>query len=308
MWWTKRRCRSSFSFALSLAFSTAGAVGLCTHAFAAACCGGGFAAPALIAGDDRAQATLSTAFTDIRRDVGADGIWRPRAVPETSFTTKAEAAHIFSDRWQAGAALPLLHRRRAEQGSTGLGDATLNLGYEFLPDWDYHPWRPKGLGYLQLTLPTGRSVHEARHRLQLDSRGRGFWAVGAGTLLTKSWGALDAFFQAEAHRAFSRTLASGTQLKPGWGGTAGGGLGASMGDFRLGVASLWTYEQPLDTRNPEQAGALQRFATVTASVHYLASPEWAFTLAYSDQLFLGQPHNTSLARGAGFTVQRRWAR
>lgn len=281
-------------------------------AFAAACCGGGFAAPSLIAGDDAAQITASYGYARVTDDVGLDSLWRRRDGRESTVTYKLEGAHVFADRWQAGLSLPLVSRARAGASEFGLGDIAATLGYEVLPDWDYNPWRPRGLAFLQVTAPTGRAVNESTAIYQLDSRGRGFWALGAGALLTKSYGAWDVFASADAHRSFAKEFANAQafgRLRPGWGGTAGGGGGYNFSQLRLGAALLWTYEDPVDVDgSPSSRGAAQRFATATASVSYLASLEWTATLSYADQTQFGAPFNTSVGRGALLMLQRRWQR
>jgi hypothetical protein len=280
--------------------------------FAAACCGGGFAAPALIVGDDFAKVTASYAYSSVVSDVGADAYWRKLAADESSETLKLDAARVFWDSWQAGLSLPLVRRRKAGQSSTGLGDATASLGYEYLPDWDYNPWRPRGLGYLQLTAPTGKSVDEASAAFQLDSRGRGYWAAGLGTILTKIWGSWDAFVSLEGHRSFSREFRNEQFqgiLHPGYGGAWGLGGGWNASALRLGASLTWSYEDPVGvTGTVTSPGSPQRFATAAVSASYLLSDLWAGTLTYADQTRFGAPTNTTLGRGVTLLVQRRWER
>ncbi len=280
-------------------------------AFAAACCGGGFAAPALIAGDDRAQMTSSLAYTDVVIDnVDAQGVWRTRDDHQKVQTLRLEGATILSDRWQAGLALPIIQRNYSGQIYSGLGDIAANLGYEYLPDWDYNPYRPRGLGYLQITLPTGKSRAESENGL--DSRGQGFWALGVGTLLTKSWKAWDAFLSFEGHRSFEKKFAnsqaSGT-LKPGFGTTFGGGAGYNLSVWRLGLSVLWTYEDPIEMEPASwSAGSVERYATGTLAASYMPNDDWSGTLSYADQTAFGEPVNTSLGRSVNLQVQRRWGR
>lgn len=142
----------------------------------AACCGGGFAIPSLITGDDKAQLTTSYSYSKIHTDVFSNGIWQRRNSTDASTVYKIEGAHIFADRYQAGFSLPIQTRNLdgAQGGSsTGLGDVSGQLGYEYLPDWNYSPWRPRGIGFISLTLPTGKSIYEST--TGLDSRGRGFF-------------------------------------------------------------------------------------------------------------------------------------
>lgn len=289
--------------------------------FAAACCGGGFASPSLIAGDDRAQLTTSASYSELAADVYTNGNWKKRDKTESNETYRIEGAHIFADRFQAGGSLPIIRRERDNETSTGLGDVNVSLGYEYLPDWDYNPWRPKGLGYLQIVVPTGKSIYESNDIYGLDSRGRGLWAFGAGTLLTKIIRKYDTFLSADIHRAFNKSVTtpgsagspgvSGT-AKPGWGGNIGVGAGYNLADYRFGGALTWTYEDAVDfvADDPAQSsnGVLQRFTTASLSASYLASEEWAATATYSDQTLFGSPLNTSLSRTVMLQVQRRWSR
>jgi len=304
MFKTKPACLTAFSL---VALASFGGI-----AKGAACCGGGFAAPSLIVGDDKAQATLSYAHSQVTDDVGTDSLWRKRTAKESGETFKVEAAHLISDQWQLGLSVPVVRRSRLSAESTGLGDLAGTLGYEFLPDWDYNPWRPKGLGYLQVTAPTGKAANEADTAYQLDSRGRGFWAVGLGALFTKTVGALDLFASMDAHRSFGkeyRNAQASGRLDPGYGGNLGLGAGYSFADFRLGASLTWTYEDAVSAEGSVSSkGALQRIATATASGSYLFSRQWAATLNYSDQTKFGSPSNTSLGKAVTFLAQRRWER
>ncbi|MEQ1664119.1 MAG: serine protease spb1 [Bdellovibrionales bacterium] len=290
--------------------------------FAASCCGGGFAAPSLIVGDDQAQITNSISYNHIIDDVGTDSLWHKRKSNEINATIKIEAAHILSgkylsnrflsDRWQLGFSLPIISRSRADQTSSGLGDVAGTIGYEYLPDWDYNPWRPRGLGFLILTLPTGRSVNESETAYQLDSRGRGFLALGAGTILTKIINKWDVFSSIEVHNSFkkkySNSQSSGT-LNPGFGTNFGFGVGYNLDVVRLGSGISWSYEDAVDvTGTSSSSGSAQRFATASISASYLFEHEWATTINYTDQTIVGSPTNTSLSRGVNILVQKRWLR
>lgn len=279
---------------------------------AAACCGTAFGAPALIANDDALQVTLRGSSQVLSREVAANGLWRRPEQPENLRSLRLEAATIFADRWQTGWIVPITERRLRGRSSAGLGDLSANLGYELITDWDYNPWRPRGLIYLQALVPTGKPWPLASERSLLDTHGRGFWALGLGFLLNKSWGSIDAFASAEAHRALPRDFATPTfrgRLEPGWGTTIGFGGGYSFAALRLGASITWAYEDPVRLAGPDRAAAsLQRFATVAVDSSYLLAPAWALSLAYLDQTRWGHPLNTSLGRGFALSVQRRWAR
>lgn len=279
--------------------------------WAAACCGGGFAAPALIVGDDKAQFTSSFGVTDVVVDnVDTQGLWRARDEHQKVQTLRFEAATLLTDRWQSGVAFPLIQRNYAGQNSTGVGDVATTLGYEYLPDWNYNPYRPRGLGYVQLTLPTGKSRAESENGI--DSRGQGFWALGVGTLLTKSWMRWDAFLSAEAHRSFAKEFQNSNMkgtLKPGYGTTFGGGFGYNTAAWRFGGSVLWSYEDAI-TIEPAgwSQGSVERYASTSLSGSYIPNDDWTTSLTYVDQTIFGEPVNTSLGRGVTLQLQRRWGR
>lgn len=280
---SERRCALLFSLLL---IGTASNV-----ARAAACCGGGFAAPSLITGDDRAQVTVSVTRARVAADVGADQWWRRREDGLRMDDVRVEGARAFAERWQYGGTLAVSRRGNDFESRTGLGDVGLNLGYEYLPDWTYHPIRPKGLGYARLTVPVGKTAWATGD--PLDARSRGFYALSVGTLLTKFWGRFDGYLSADVHYALPRF-----GLKPGFGNLTGLGGGWSWREFRIGGALIATYESGV--AKPE------RLVTAQASVSYLFGSNWAATLTVSDQTLFGSPTNTSLSRAVMIWGQRRW--
>lgn len=272
-------------------------------AYGAACCGGGFASPSVIAGDERAQATAQLTHSQTAAEVDAQGYWRSRR--ETGEALRFDIAHLLSDRWQAGVSTQVKRRRLSVDSSSGWGDTAMTLAYEVLPDWTYHPIRPKGIGWIQAVTPTGRSVHESRNPLTLDAMGRGFWSFSGGMLFTKSWLPWDAFLSFETHRGLARTF-SENRYRPGWGGSAGGGGGGSLGQARLGIQLTWSWEDPVTVNGV--GGATSRYATLAASGSWMFSDEWAASVLWSDQTIFGSPAQASLGRSVGFQLQRRWLR
>lgn len=281
--------------------------------FAAACCGGGFSTPALITGDDKALITTTYSNSRIDTDVRSSGIWQKRTGDDISQIYKIEGARIYNDLYQFGFSIPVQTRKRSGslgETSTGLSDVALQVGYEFLPDWDYNPWRPKGVGFLTLTLPTGKSVYESDDALGLDSRGRGFWALGIGAAFVKSWGHWDANSSVEVHRSLEKSVRTSQlngKVKPGTGGSIALGSGYNIKNFRIGSAIVWNYEDPIQVENSSEASP-QRYATGSLLASYLLPDNWAGTFSYADQTILGDPTNTSLSKTFSVSIQKRWAR
>ena len=283
------------------------------HAHAAACCGGGSASPSTITSDDLAQVSASFSLSEIVVDnVDSSGFWRRSDVHQTIKTYKLQGARLLSDRWQAGLVFPVMSRERLGEQHSGVGDIAGTLGYEFLPDWNYNPIRPKGIGFLQITLPGGISRYESSIG-GLDSTGNGFLAFSLGSVFTKTWNAIDAVLLIEAHRSFSKNVQTSigqVELDPDFGGDISIGAGYNLGDLRMGGMITWSVEDAVKivSANASSDGSVERYATANLSLSYLFSEQWAGTLTYTDQTWFGDPINTSLGRGGAIQVQRKWTR
>lgn len=315
----KRSSTSPFNkLALRLVICAGAAVLHVPPAFAASCCGGSFAAPTIINGDDRAQLTASFGYTQVAiANVDADGMWYSAGRERNTRTLKLEGAHLLHDRWQAGFSIPVITRSAPHDGSnssSGLGDVATDIAYEFLPDWDYSPYRPKGIGFFTLTLPTGKSKIESEVG-GLDSRGTGFTAVGLGALLSKVLGRWDILVSPEAHRSFEKPIATSQlqgSLQPGFGGSLALGGGYSfLPAWRAGGSLTWVYEDAIALSNAAGTvtmSGLERYATAALTLGHVDGEEWAETITFTDQTLFGAPVNTSLGRGIMAQLQRRWGR
>lgn len=281
----------------------------------APCCGAGFTIPSIITSDDKAQLAASYNYARIHADVFTNGDWRRRQEKDVTETYKLEGAHIFNDRYQVGVSVP--YQKRVREGaqadsSAGFGDISFQLGYEYLPDWDYNPFRPKGIGYLSLITPTGRSIYESEDGSGIDARGRGFWGLGLGTVLVKKWGAWDANSNFEAHYSFPKEVNNSTtrgKVIPSYGGSAAVGGGYNWNKFRLGGLLNWFYEGPTDvTGTTPSEGTLKRYAVGSVLGSYLIQENQSLIVSYSDQTLFGSPLNTSLSKSVTIFFQQRWAR
>ncbi|QLY27415.1 serine protease spb1 [Bdellovibrio sp. KM01] len=285
-----------------------------SRAFAASCCGGGFAFPALIMGDDKAQITSSLSYGQVTDDVLPNQKWIKRSDDNHSQTFKIEAATLLTDSIQSGISIPVVSRQIAHENSTGTGDVSLNLGHETFPELSYSRWKPKGLTFLQVTLPTSPSVYDATNVLAADSRGRGFFTVGGGLAFIKAMGTWDLNSSVELHKSFARdftsessggTITATPDLGHSW--TVGGGW--NKGDFRVGTSFTGMYEDAVAISGAQtSSGAVQKNVTWSAMVNYMMGLENAWTLSYADQTLFGTPENSSLSKTVTLSFQTRWQR
>lgn len=276
----------------------------------AACCGGGASAPAMILGDDEMQLTTALSTTEVIIDsVDGNGYWYTGSQHQVVQTIKLEAARLLNDRWQVGASLPLIKRQRGNESSTGLSDLGLTTAYEYLPDWDYNPYRPKGLIAFQLGIPLAKTKLESDTG-GLDSRGLGFLTVGATVVHSKVIGRMDVANLIEIHHGFNKNAQVNNQdltITPGWGGSLTFSGGYSLKDWRFGGGISWNYEDPIKTSGSTSA-AVERYATGSLGITYLPSDHWTANLTYSNQTWFGSPVNTSLGSTLLVSVQHHWLR
>lgn len=261
--------------------------------------------------------TTTYSYSKVDTDVTQDGVWIRRNNDNlNSKILKIDVATIIDDRFQTGVSIPLQTRTETSAStkdeSTGLGDVVALAGYEYLPDWDYNPWRPHGVGFLSLTFPTGKSIQESETATGIDSRGRGFWSAGVGTTLTKNWLTWDANLTIEGHHSFQKAVHNSQidgEISPGNGGTLSLGAGYSVKDLRLGTMLSWNYEDPIKVDGVNSSdGAVERFATGAVMASYVFENNWAGTVSYSDQTLFGDPTRTTLSKSFAVSVQKRWAR
>lgn len=279
-------------------------------ALASACCGGALALPSLITRDEKALLTQSLSVGRVQSDVDARGYWTKKSDTDETLTLKIEGAALLSDRWQSGGSMPIVTRSGSRGSSTNPGDFSAQIGYEFLPEWSYHPWRPRGVGSLTLTAPTVKSIYETND--SSITTGRGFWTLGAGAAFTRAWIKWDSQLTLEAHKSFDRQVSTAGfegRIKPGFGASLSAGAGYHIGQNRVGFAISSNHEDRIDAEGSViSTGSSQRWMTGTLSASHNAGNDWSWTLSYSDQTLLGDPSNTSLSKTWAFALQKRWAR
>lgn len=281
--------------------------------FAASCCGGGFSIPGLILGDDKAQLTNTISSSRVSDEVMSSGKWLQRQDNNRANTFKFEGAARLNTSWQSGFSLPVVHKEAtSSSASSGIGDLSLYAGHESFPELHYSRWKPKGVSFIQLTMPTSPSIFDAEQGNSTSIRGRGFYTLGAGVALQKNWKIWDINFNTEVHRSFSRQISSpiyngDVELIPGWGLSQNWGLGWNHRNLRLGSFISFLYEEPIEIQGSTNSrSALQRVYTLGFTSSYMLTDESAMTFSYSDQALIGTPSNSSLSKTINISYQHRW--
>lgn len=276
--------------------------------------------PSLITGDEQTQVSLSFSSGSVIGDasIGEIPVFRSSSHDESLQILQLSGATLVSDRIQIGASVPLVQRQIRmqgdESGGTHVGDVTVGMGYEFLPEWSYSEWKPRGIGFIQLKLPTGRSVYEITASEPLYW-GRGFYTLSMGAAFVKKWQLWDASISPEIHYSFNRDFQNASQttiVLPGWGGSIAftGGFRPGASDLRVGLTIQPIYEQPKEvvTFSELTRTAQQLVWNTSLSLSLLLNPSLSANLSYSDQTLLGPAINTTLTRTVALALNYSWLR
>lgn len=296
----------------------------CSHSvIAAPCCSSSAAVPSVVSGDDEMQMTFTTARSTVIGDVSDEGrpVFRSADDSEISQTYRLDMARVFDDRYQGGVSLPVVdhevNRLSSHHQSMRFGDIRLTGAYEAMPEWSYSSWKPKGFGFFQLTLPTGRSIYDSQEIGAVDSSGQGFYRFALGGLFTKNRGAWDFYFIPEVHYSFSRTFGNSdggevTRVAPGLGSSiaVGAGFSPHMGNLRIGfrLQPLFSQSKKIDSSLGKSETAKQEVWDTSLEAAYLLTEAWTVLSSYTDQTLLGPARNSTLSRTFSLGVQHRWAR
>jgi hypothetical protein len=297
-------------------------MGCGSSAHAASCCARSPAAPFLIVGDDKAQVNFGISSAHIVGDAAQDGsvAFNSGDISDSIWNYRFDGAVLLSDLFQVGLSVPMVTRSVAAPGvsetSTALGDVRMSLGYEFLPSWSYSAWKPQGFLFSVLSVPTGRSLYESSLPSLADVSGNGFYAVSVGALLIKRWATVDAFFLTEGHYSFNRAFSdAGTvyTVYPGFGASAGGGIGWSPGAGRLRVGvrihpRLDQLESVVYPGTSNRALGYRWTTDMGLDAAFLLATTDTLMLSYTDQTLIGPSQSAPLNRSLVLSYQHRWER
>ncbi len=288
-------------------------------AWAAPCCSSNAAAPSLISGDHATQFTFTTSQSSVIGDAPSSGpaVFRSSSDSEVTRTYRIDYASVISDLYQAGVSLPIVSRNvetnRKTDSATHIGDIRITGTYEFLPEWSYSAWKPKGYAFLQYTLPTGRSIYESRSILAADATGEGFHTITAGALFVKTYRAWDFSAVPEIHRSLNRTFSDtageSVSVAPGMGASLAVGAGYSprMGNLRVGLRLQPVVNASKTVRSTSGVNetGFQKTWNTSLELSYLISDEWSVNSSYTDQTLLGPARNSTLSRTFALGLQMR---
>jgi len=277
--------------------------------FAASCCGGGANFPSLITGDYKSQLVSSLSHSSIigHTNSNKQSVFHSKDNNERSQTLKLTGTLQFSESWQAGLSLPLVRKSFDRPGNfnneSGLGDIELHSAYEFMPEFSYSSWRPRGFFFTSLTLPTAPSINDQDVIFEVErARGQGFFILKSGVSFFKILGNWDFQFLGQIEQPLAKTFETrSSTLKKypglGWSALASFGHSPAGGDFRWGVALAPSSKAAVRNDQDQALSDSQFVWDTTLSLSYLVNFDWSVNFNYTDQTLFGPSKNAT-------TIQR----
>jgi hypothetical protein len=282
---------------------------LSSKVFAAACCGGGAGQANILTEDYQARfsiAGMNSAVTHSADNQG-DISKRLNGDKEVVETISLSGSYMISDYWQVGAVLPYTVTSREKgllsERSKSTGDFKFNVGFEFMPEFSFSLWKPRGFLFIEQTVPTTRSIHNSRRKLQTDSISKGFYTTSVGFLFKKKWSFMDLTFTSEYHRGLSRSFRGGSvkiNPKGGYSSSVAVGNASLVNNVRFGGSIMYAKEDGYEYEELLDNGQSKYHWELGAVVSY-GMGGYAVDLVYTDQSYLGVSKNTNLSKSLGIS-------
>jgi hypothetical protein len=187
--------------------------------FAGSCCGGGAGTTQLMLGSTKSVWRVQMQEQNVLADTNAQGkiIPRTQETSEAIRTYQISTSHAINELWQMGLVVPWIEKFRfmdeSWQSEQGLGDLSVNLGYEFYPEYSRHQFITQAFWFLQITLPTAPSLFTTNRLDLLDTRGQGHTLYSTGLLLNKRLRTQQVVFQASVTYRENETFDNGVLTK-----------------------------------------------------------------------------------------------
>lgn len=272
--------------------------------YASSCCGGGSSSSMIILGDNKQEWSLGMTY---RNDLGqTDKLGNPHfnnsSTVDQQISLNFQYQRQVNDLFQLAAKSSIIQKRMKKQGRSeknqGLGDIDLQANYEFLPEYTYSLYRPRGFIYSKLTIPNSRSLYNSRSPIFSDVRGNGLYVFSLGISLNKKIAQylLKAGF--EVQHLFGQNFPEG-RLNSYHKFIVPFGITYSLEGLPLsiGLNSTWNYQ---DQKKLEghyaSTSSSEYFWDLNAFINWSINRQETLGISYSDSTIIGKNINSPLFR------------
>lgn len=281
----------------------------CTSVKAASCCGGGSSMPGPMTGDHMAQINTGLSHSALTHSVDDKGEFRKLSNDKIEITESFNISihYLLSDLWQIRFGAPFkkntLQNKVVHETSQGIGDIKTSLMYEFLPEYFYHPFKPRGFIFFEQSFNNSKSIYEAEKPYLTDAMGSGFYTSSLGLYFFKSVESWDISVSGEYHfsrpERFENNSNNKFKVEPGDGYSLAISCGYSpifKPDLHFGVSLSYLRENASYIFGDVVSRTLAKTIYESSlSIGHLFNSV-SYSLVFSDQSFLGLGENVFTAK------------
>ena len=283
-------------------------------AFSASCCGGGSSSSVIITGDNQQELSLGYSY---RNDIGqtdnqALASLNDNSIKDHQFLYSLQFARMLFDRFQTsikmGVTSKELDKQHRIEKKSGLQDIELQSTYEFMPEYTYSKYKPRGFGYLKLSVPMSKSLYDSESQLFSDVRGSGLYSLAPGLFFLKKISALSLKSGFEYQYYFGKRFSDSTLsdyyklVIP-----FGASYVLDQHPVVLSITSTWNYQTSKNLVGFIQSESpSEYFWDLNLSSTYRLSDAAGISLSYSDSSLIGKSVNSPLYRIIGLSYNYGW--
>lgn len=277
-------------------------------AFSSSCCGGGSSSSMIITGDNRAEMSLGYSY---RSDIGQtnqDGraILNNAQIKDQRQNITLQGQYQVSESWQLASKLSLVDKSLKKSGlkenNTGPGDIDLQATYEYLPEYTYSDYKPRGFVYSKASIPTSKSLYDSESNIFSDVRGTGLYSLGLGNFLLKKLDTVTLKLTIEWNHYFGKRYAR-YKLHDYEKFVLPLGLAYTYpdSDFTFGLTDTFSYQTGKTLSGEiESKSSQEYFWELSPFVNYSPNRNEIWSLSYSDSSLQGKNINSPLYRTVAF--------
>lgn len=281
--------------------------------FASSCCGGGSSSSLIILGDNKEEWALGLAWRNDLGQTDREGIalFHDDSIIDQQSTLHFQYQRQMNDSFQLAIKSSLVQKTMKKQGrrekSQGLGDLDLQVNFEFMPEYTYSTYRPRGFIYSKLTIPNSRSLYNSHSSLYSDVRGHGLYTLSLGTSFIKKVKNYSLKAGIEGQHFFGQHFPGGRLkdyhkiLFP-----LGIVYTLESSPFSTGLTTTWNFQEEKSVEGQyASTSSKEYFWDFSTFVNWSVNRKETWGISYSDSTILGKNINSPLYRSFGITYT--WA-
>ncbi len=271
---------------------------------ASSCCGGGSSSSLIITGDNIEEWNLGMSY---RNDLGQtdnlgwasfhnDGITDHQSA--LNFQYQRQIIEQFQLAAKSSLIQKTIEKQNRKEVKNGLGDLELQASFEFLPEFTYSAYKPRGFVYSKLSIPNSRSLYDSKSAIYSDVRGSGLYSISIGSFFLKRFASTTLKAGLEAQHLFGRSFDQSHLndynkiILP---------LGITYSfdpmPISLGFNSTWNYQTKKQlTGEINTTSSKEYFWELGTFINWTVNREETWGITYSDSTLVGKNINSPLYR------------